>query len=163
MHHGLLQHRQYLTDYAKKLYLDRDLDSFLLTGRIYRIVPENAKPVGRPHLSKATTAQLVQQLAHPNGWWRDTAQRLLVERRDLIATKMLRAMARSNNFPLARLHAIWTLEGLSQLDVATATAALGDEHPRVRAAAIRASESSSPRGPLRRPPRRPPRRSSPRY
>jgi mono/diheme cytochrome c family protein len=49
-------------------------------------------------------------------------------------------MARSNNFPLARLHAIWTLEGMSQLDAATAMAALKDEHPRVRAAAIRASE-----------------------
>ncbi|MEA2708384.1 MAG: hypothetical protein QOF78_985, partial [Phycisphaerales bacterium] len=141
MHHGLLQHRQYLTDYAKKLYLDRDLDKFLLTGRIYRIVPDGMKPAARPKLSKATTPQLVLQLAHPNGWWRDTAQRLLVERRDPAATKLLRAMARSNKSPLGRLHAIWTLEGLSQLDVATATAALKDENPKARAAAIRASES----------------------
>ena len=141
MHHGLLQHRQYLTDYAKKLYLDRDLDQFLLTGRIYRIVPTNSKPVGSPRLSRATTPQLVKQLGHPNGWWRDTAQRLLVERRDPAATKLLRAMARSNNSPLARLHAVWALEGVSQLDVATARAALKDPHPRFRAAAIRASEA----------------------
>ena len=141
IHHGLIQHRQYLTDYAKKLYLDRDLENFLLTGRIYRIVPEGSHPVGRPKLSKATTAQLVQQLAHPNGWWRDTAQRLLVERRDPASVTLLRAMVKSNDFPLARLHAIWTLEGMSQLDAATAMAALNDGHPRVRAAAIRASES----------------------
>jgi mono/diheme cytochrome c family protein/glucose/arabinose dehydrogenase len=141
MHHGLLQHRQYLTDYAKKLYLDRDLDQFLLTGRIYRIVPDGSKPVGRPRLSRATTPQLVKQLSHPNGWWRDTAQRLLVERRDPAATKLLRATARSNPSSLARIHALWTLEGLSALDVPTAQAALRDEHPRVRAAAIRASEA----------------------
>ena len=32
--------------------------------------------------ANATPAQLVEALSHPNGWWRDTAQRLLVERGD---------------------------------------------------------------------------------
>ena len=36
----------------------------------------------RPSLSKQSPAQLVDLLSHPNGWLRDTAQRLLVERGD---------------------------------------------------------------------------------
>ena len=36
----------------------------------------------RPSLSSASAARLVETLSHPNGWWRDTAQRLLVERGD---------------------------------------------------------------------------------
>ena len=31
-----------------------------------------------PRMYSETPAQLVAHLAHPNGWWRDTAQRLLV-------------------------------------------------------------------------------------
>ena len=37
---------------------------------------------GRPALSKETPAGLVALLSHPNGWWRDTAQQLLVQRGD---------------------------------------------------------------------------------
>lgn len=140
MHHGLIQHKQFLTDYARKLYLDRELDKHLLTGRIYRIVPDGAKPVARPRLSQATAAQLVQQLAHPNGWWRDTAQRLLVERHDPAAIPLLRTMATSHPFALARLHALWTLHGTKDLDDATRRAALADADPKSRAAAIRMSE-----------------------
>ncbi len=35
--------------------------------------------------SKASPAELVATLSHPNGWWRDTAQRLLVERGSVTA------------------------------------------------------------------------------
>ena len=38
----------------------------------------------RPALSAKTPADLVPVLEHPNGWWRDTAQRLLVERGDIV-------------------------------------------------------------------------------
>ena len=49
-------------------------------GRIYRVMHETTRRDAKPALSKASPAQLVQTLSHPNGWWRDTAQRLLVER-----------------------------------------------------------------------------------
>src|SRR5207253_9743738 len=92
MHHGLLQHRAYLTPYAREKYLKRELDKYLMTGRIYRIVPDGAKLYPRPQLSKATSAELVDALAHPNGWWRDTAQRLLVERNDSGVAPKLKEM-----------------------------------------------------------------------
>src|SRR5207237_3003053 len=74
MHHGLLQHRTHLTTYVKNQYLQRELEKYLHTGRIYRIAPDNTKPFDRPHLSSAPSAKLVEYLSHPNGWWRDTAQ-----------------------------------------------------------------------------------------
>src|SRR4029453_3527995 len=36
----------------------------------------------KPALAKETSAALVPYLAHPVGWWRDTAQQLLVQRAD---------------------------------------------------------------------------------
>jgi hypothetical protein len=54
-------------------------------GRIYRIVPKErsgAAPASRPQLGKATASDLVPLLAHRNGWWRLTAQRLMLERQD---------------------------------------------------------------------------------
>ena len=43
----------------------------------------------------ATPAQLVDTLSHPNGWWRDTAQRLLVERGDASVVPALKKLATS--------------------------------------------------------------------
>ena len=51
-------------------------------GRIWRIVHDTTKRDRTPALSKAPPAELVQTLSHPNGWWRDTAQQLLVQRGD---------------------------------------------------------------------------------
>src|SRR5688500_8567911 len=140
MHHGLIQHKTYLTTYCKDQYLQRELEKHLGTGRIYRIVPEGAKRFPRPRLSSATTGQLVDTLAHPNGWWRDMAQRLLVERDDYRAIPLLRKVAAAHENPLARLHALWTLEGLRITDPNVIVPALADREPKIRAAAIRLVE-----------------------
>src|SRR5262249_11668268 len=85
MYHGVIQHHLWVTTYLQKQMLERDLERPVHQGRIYRIVHQ-AKALGpRPRLSQASTAELVKDLAHPNGWWRDTAQRLLVERQDSTA------------------------------------------------------------------------------
>ena len=60
-------------------------------------------------------AQLVTHLEHPSGWWRDTAQKLLVLRQDKSVVPALTAMATQSANPLARIHAMWTLEGLGAL------------------------------------------------
>jgi putative membrane-bound dehydrogenase-like protein len=62
-------------------------------GRIWRIV-DGGDDAGRrrrrrPALDRASTGDLVRQLGHPVGWWRDTAQRLLVERGDRAAIPLL--------------------------------------------------------------------------
>ncbi len=112
-------------------------------GRIYRI--EHRQPRQKRGLAvklgDARTGELVAALAHDNGWHRQTAQRLLVERRAADAVPILRRMARENNNPLARLHALWTLEGLGSLEEADVLAALNDAHAGIREHAVRLSES----------------------
>ena len=50
-------------------------------------------------------------------------------------------MARTNPNHLARMHALWTLEGLGALDAGLIREALKDPDPNVRCAALRASET----------------------
>ena len=109
-------------------------------GRIYRVVHGAARPRPRPGLSRATTAELVAHLDDPAAWWRLTAQRLLVERRDRSAAGPLEALARGSSSALGRLHAIYTLDGLGALDASLVTAALGDADAHVREHALGLAE-----------------------
>jgi len=140
MYRGIIQHRIYLTSYLRKQSEERGLEKPLDRGRIYRVLPENKTPGPRPNLSKASAADLVQALSHPNGWWRDTAQRLLIERGALSVAPDLKRVVSSSTNLFARLHALWTLEGLERIDPETIDVALGDQHPKIRAAAVRIAE-----------------------
>jgi putative heme-binding domain-containing protein len=91
-------------------------------------------------MSEDGPAELVAHLSHANGWWRDTAQRLLVEERATEAAGALRELATSGEESLGRMHALWTLEGIEELDWKTLSKAIGDEDAMVRATAIRLSE-----------------------
>lgn len=133
----LVEHPQFVTaDLRKSIEFRRWNDR----GRIWRVGRIGVEGSPRPHLSKADSGSLVALLGHPNGWWRDTAQRLLVERRDPAAVPALSGFAKSSPAPLGRLHAIWTLEGLGALDDPTLASALRDASPDVRRDAIRLSE-----------------------
>jgi putative membrane-bound dehydrogenase-like protein len=114
-------------------------------GRIYRIVPNNPRQKRglRPNLGKASSADLVKLLAHENGWHRITAQRLLVERQDRSVAANLRELASSGS-PLARLQALWTLEGTGALEEPDVLAALNDPHAGIREHAVRLTESLKP-------------------
>ena len=141
MYHGVLQHRVFLTSYLRQQAESRGLDKVIRHGRIYRVVHTGKPPGPKPQLASASAADLVNALAHPNGWWRDTAQRLLVEQPAAAAIAPLKQMALAGADPRARLHALWTLDGMGQMDAATLLAAIGKEpHPKVRAAAIRLTE-----------------------
>lgn len=141
MYHGIIQHRVFLTSYLRKQAEDRGLDKVIRHGRIYRIVHEGKPPGPKPQLASAAPVALVNTLAHPNGWWRDTAQRLLVEQPSAAAIAPLKEMALAAADPRARLHALWTLDGMGQMDATTIVAALSKEkNSKVRAAALRASE-----------------------
>jgi putative membrane-bound dehydrogenase-like protein len=110
-------------------------------GRIWRIVPEKAgKKRARPQLSQAGTPELVALLAHPDVWWRTTAQRLLLERQDKSALEPLRKLCLSSDRPLARLHAAWLLEASNALDADLVLQLLRDQEPRVRENAVQFAE-----------------------
>ena len=109
-------------------------------GRIYRVVHESTIRKTPPKLLDLSTAQLVEELSHPNGWRRDTAQKLIVLRNDKSVVPALVILAREGTSPLGRLHALWTLEGLEMVSKPMILAALGDSDPRVKQAGMRLSE-----------------------
>jgi putative membrane-bound dehydrogenase-like protein len=117
-----------------------DLESGRDRGRIYRLTPPGFKPPKPPRLGQATTAELVACLANPNSWWRDTAHRLLHERQDRSAIDPLRTLLRQSSSPLARLHALWSLEGLGALEDGDLLRGLEDPTPGVRENAVRLAE-----------------------
>jgi putative membrane-bound dehydrogenase-like protein len=81
-------------------------------GRIYRIVYKGAKPGQKPQLDRAEAKQLLAPLGHENLWWRQTAQRLLVERGQTDVLPLLAARVRDGKNGTAALHALWTMHGL---------------------------------------------------
>src|SRR5262249_5242296 len=83
-------------DVVKHLNLKRGREQ----GRIYRIAPPSFKYAPPPRLSQASTAELVAQLERPDGWYRDTAHRLIYERQDRAAIEPLRKMLGAQGAPL---------------------------------------------------------------
>lgn len=140
MARGLIQHRIYLTTYLRSQLESRSLLGPLERGRIYRIV-HTGRPLQRSRpMSKAPSTELITALSNPNGWRRDTAQRLLVERGEAALTAPLVTLATAGSDALARLHALWTLEGLGQADSVLVLRALRDPATAVRKAALRLAE-----------------------
>jgi putative membrane-bound dehydrogenase-like protein len=138
MYRLVIEHPQWIPDDVK----DRlDLRAGHDKGRIYRVYPMGAQLRKNPRLDQLDTAGLVAALDSPNGWQRDTAQRLLVERADPYAAKLLQALFAKSTNPKARLQALCTLDGLSAVTQEIAKNAFNDPHPAVREHAVRISES----------------------
>jgi len=116
-----------------------DVASGVDRGRIWRVVPAGHKPK-IPRLRKATTAELVSLLEHPNGWHRDVASRLLYQRQDRSAALPLRQLAAAAKTPLGRTHALYALAGLGALSGADVLAAMSDPEPRAREHGLRLAE-----------------------
>jgi len=139
MYREVIEHPWSLPEEIKK-YID--LNNGNDRGRIYRVVPTDSNWTRRASvaLGKASTAELVATLEHPNGWHRDTASRLLYERQDASAVPALRALVRASSSPLAKLHALSALEALGGIDDASVLAALADKDAHVRERGIVVAE-----------------------
>jgi mono/diheme cytochrome c family protein len=140
MYRGIIQHRIYITEYLRDYIVAHKMEQPTGRGRIYRVVHETTRRDARPALSTEPSARLVERLSHPNGWWRDTAQRLLVERGDAAVAPALRTLAASASDPRTRLHALWTLDGLNALEPPQVERALADTSRDLRASAVRLAE-----------------------
>jgi mono/diheme cytochrome c family protein/glucose/arabinose dehydrogenase len=131
----------------KGTYLRQKIEQYQLHkilghGRVWRLTYDGIpRDRTRPRMLGETASQLVTHLSHPNGWWRDTAQQLLVLKQDRSVAPALRRIVRSPANLLARFHALWTLEGLGELDATLVREVLKDREPRLRIQGIRASES----------------------
>jgi putative membrane-bound dehydrogenase-like protein len=139
MYRKVIEHPQWMPPGPQRTSPDLTLGKD--KGRIWRIVPEKTRPSKpRSQLGRASTAELVKLLEHPDAWQRTTAQRLLLEQQDPAAIEPLRALVRSSNQPLARIHAAWLLEQRGRLDVELVSILLSHEHPRVREHGVRLAE-----------------------
>jgi putative membrane-bound dehydrogenase-like protein len=92
--------------------------------RLYRIVPSDGSTQPVPNLSTASATELIAALAHPNLFWRTTAQRLLLNKtyteteRNALLTQLQNILSTNRNTDTARgaspqvLHALWTVAGM---------------------------------------------------
>jgi glucose/arabinose dehydrogenase/mono/diheme cytochrome c family protein len=150
MHRGIIQQGNWTRPAS---FLRNKIDSLSLAknvghGRIYRVVNDEFKRGPKPNMLNESTTTLVGYLGHPNGWWRDNAQKLIIVRGDKSVVPALKAIAMgqqpgsaNDNGHLARIHALWTLEGLDAIDKDVLSHALTDANPQVRKTAVWISES----------------------
>jgi mono/diheme cytochrome c family protein len=147
MYRGVSQDEPIQTDYLKNYIMQHKLWQGIHKGRIWRIVYKGMKPArARPQMIGETPAQLVAHLSDANGWWRDTAQQLLVQRNDKSVVPALKALATGAPDARTRTQAIWTLSGLGALDSDTVSHALGDADAGVRLAGVRGAEGFLAKG-----------------
>jgi putative membrane-bound dehydrogenase-like protein len=161
MYRGIIQEAQWSGrgTYLRKKIEQYSLDKVFRHGRIWRLTYDGIpRDKTQPRMLTETPAQLVARLSHPNGWWRDTAHQLLVLKQDKSVVPALqkllgepssrpetasagRAAASGEAARLARIHALWTLEGLGALDLPTVRTLMKDSDSQIRIHAIRASET----------------------
>lgn len=117
-----------------------DLTSGKNRGRLYHLVHEGFKPRKQVSLQDLSGKELVTYLADPDAWWRETAQRVILERGDASIAAELESLAKNSDSALGRTHALWTLAALGKLTPATLLPAFKHENPGVREQAAKLSE-----------------------
>lgn len=85
-------------------------------GRVYRLVPAGQK-LQPTSLANATDEQLVAALKHPTMFWREHAQRLLIERKAVRVAPALAKLVDDRGMDeiglnVGAMHALWTLDAL---------------------------------------------------
>ncbi len=137
LYRGMLQHPGFLTHYLIANIKARKLETPINQGRIWRIVRDDQAAPKATKIPVDASAR-TKLLTHPNGWVRDSAQRLLVESADVSAATPLRILLANAQAPAtARLHALWSLDGLAAARAEDVRIAFKDTNAQVRAAAVR--------------------------
>lgn len=135
MYREVIEHPWSIPEEIKKHI---DLNNGNDRGRIYRIAPlkKPARIGAAVNLGAMDTRTLVATLAHPNGWHRDTAHRLLVERKDAAAGAHLREAVTSGP-ELQKLHSLGVLSGIGALTSEVLCTGLRDNSAFVRERSLR--------------------------
>ncbi|MCC6491709.1 MAG: c-type cytochrome [Pirellulales bacterium] len=140
MYREVIEHPASLPPVLKK---HLDLTSGRDRGRIYRVETAAATAAQRRGMftrampAAATGAELVRMLAHPNGWHRTTAARLLYERRDAELAEPLKQLAASGSSAEAKILALYALASLDELQEGLLVTAMADAAAEVRRHAVR--------------------------
>ncbi|PCJ96077.1 MAG: hypothetical protein COA50_07810 [Flavobacteriaceae bacterium] len=140
MYREVIEHPEWIPD---EIEAALDLNAGKDKGRIYRITPKGFSGHKSSIIDRSNVSELVKLLEHPSQWHRLTAQRLLVETQDKAAIPLLIDLVSNSTVPLSRMHAMYTLQGLSALGDELLISALNDVDSEVRRHAIILSENSS--------------------
>lgn len=116
------------------------LDKIIGGGRIYRVTKPGVERAKAPKMYAETPSELLKHLGHSNHWWRINAQKFIVLSQDRSVIPALKNMVRTHKNAFARLHALWTLEGLKVIDKSLLVTAFSDKDSNVQTAALRISE-----------------------
>ncbi len=144
MYHGIIQEGQWtpVGSYLRLKIEQYQLDKVVGLGRIWRLTHESEeRDKTQPRMYDESSEELLAHFNHPNGWWRDLAQQILVQRGDKSVAPALEKIALSSNNILARFHALWTLEGIGSLSADLVHKILDDENPRMIIQGMWVSES----------------------
>ena len=139
MYREIIEDYSAIPRYLQQQYLE-SLRNGQKHGRIWRITYGEPTPAAKANMAAANNDQLIAELAGSNAWRRLTAQRLLIMRADREVTPALEQIARAGKTPQARLHALYTLEGLVSLTPGLVKQALDDDHHALRIHALRLAE-----------------------
>ncbi len=138
MYRLIIEHPEWI---SPELQARVDVRSGSDRGRLYRIVPAGATLRPIPNLARLDDQGLAAAMNSPNGWQRDTVQRLLCERNARAAAAELIRHLQPTRAPQVRLQSLATLGALGALDEAALLRGLNDPHSGVRCEAIRQSEA----------------------
>jgi putative heme-binding domain-containing protein len=151
MYRKTIEHPTYLPGEVAK---HTDFDAGKDKGRIYRISAKSSAAIQKlPTSGGKTTTELCADLSHPNGWHRDTAHRLLIEKADAKISPLLRECITTpqKSSAAGRILALHLLNFLSVLNEATLSKALSDAEAGVRENALLLAESRLNPSPKLRP------------
>ena len=124
MYRRFIDHSRFFPDsFSKSHYMRAGLDH----GRIWKLVPKGQTKKALKPLSQ----DLVKNLESPLAWVRVNSQRLLVEKKAIDKENDLRKLLNNSKSPQARIHALWTLQGLGKLSESDVNSALKDNDSKV--------------------------------
>ncbi len=142
MYRGLSQHGAYMTEYLKKVSLERGLDKHIHLGRIWRIKRKGESLQHSLLPGKANLSEKVAMLQSENAWYRDTAQRLLVQGNENETPNLVATLLSNSTNALGLIHAMHTLAALGATAVDKTTALLAHPNPFVASHALRNLENA---------------------
>lgn len=137
MYRKTIEHPTYLPPEVAAV---TDFDSGKQQGRIFRIVAEDAPSAGEAlaaaRFKDTSVESLCEALQHANGWTRDTAHRLLIEKEDPAIAGPLHDALANATLPQTKAHAMHLLQAFQELEDEEMIASMQDASPDLRETAV---------------------------
>jgi hypothetical protein len=135
MYHGIIQEGEWTPEgsYIRVKIQQYQLDKVVGLGRVWRLSHKDFKrDKTQPRMYDQSSSELVAHLSHENGWWRDMAQQVLVQRQDKSIAPALMDLVHNSPRLEPRFHALWAMEGTGTLDASLVKELMKDPNPRMR-------------------------------